>query len=256
MRAMLPVVAQLARASRCFALVADLTVALLGGGLKVKQKITGRMADALAELYLLSSVLKRFDDDGRPPEDLKLVDYCAQNCLYRFDQALLGVLEISRFAAPRGRCGRWCFPSAHGGARRATKRGKEIVRAALEPGAYPRPAHARDLHANDPADRGRHSRTTRCAKVVANEEADKKLERAIRKGEVKRFHDHDWIAEAEAKGVLTSEEARALAELRDLVARVIAVDDFDRRGIAAGPGAVAQKPQEHPSPKPEHIAAE
>ncbi|HEU4475851.1 MAG TPA: acyl-CoA dehydrogenase, partial [Methyloceanibacter sp.] len=40
---------QLARATRSFALVADLTVALLGGGLKVKQKITGRMADALAE---------------------------------------------------------------------------------------------------------------------------------------------------------------------------------------------------------------
>ena len=31
--------------------VADLTVALLGGGLKAKQKITGRMADALSELY-------------------------------------------------------------------------------------------------------------------------------------------------------------------------------------------------------------
>ena len=84
---------ELARASRSFALVADLTVALLGGGLKVKQKITGRMADALAELYLLSAVLKRYDDDGQPKEDEKLVDYCARNCLYRFDQALLGVLR-------------------------------------------------------------------------------------------------------------------------------------------------------------------
>ncbi|MGH6832522.1 MAG: acyl-CoA dehydrogenase domain-containing protein, partial [Methyloceanibacter sp.] len=84
---------ELARASRSFALVADLTVALLGGGLKVRQKITGRMADALSELYLLSAVLKRYDDDGGPKEDLKLVDYCAQNCLYRFDQALLGTLR-------------------------------------------------------------------------------------------------------------------------------------------------------------------
>ncbi|MEQ1673299.1 MAG: acyl-CoA dehydrogenase domain-containing protein, partial [Hyphomicrobium sp.] len=50
---------QLARASRSFAFVADLTVALLGGGLKPKQKITGRMADALSELYMLSAVLKR-----------------------------------------------------------------------------------------------------------------------------------------------------------------------------------------------------
>ena len=68
---------QLARASRSFALVADATVALLGGGLKVKQKITGRMADALTELYLLSCILKRYEDDGCPRADLKLVDYCA-----------------------------------------------------------------------------------------------------------------------------------------------------------------------------------
>ena len=59
----------------------------------MKQKITGRMADALAELYLLSAVLKRYEDDGRPRDDLKLVDYCAKNCLYRFDQALLGALR-------------------------------------------------------------------------------------------------------------------------------------------------------------------
>ena len=31
--------------------VADMTVVTLGGGLKMKQKITGRMADALVELY-------------------------------------------------------------------------------------------------------------------------------------------------------------------------------------------------------------
>jgi acyl-CoA dehydrogenase len=44
---------QLWRASRNFAFVADLTVAVLGGGLKTKQKLTGRLADALSELYLM-----------------------------------------------------------------------------------------------------------------------------------------------------------------------------------------------------------
>ena len=68
-------------------------MALLGGALKTKQKITGRMADALAELYLLSTILKRYEDDRAPKADLKLVNYCAQNCLYRFDQALAGVIE-------------------------------------------------------------------------------------------------------------------------------------------------------------------
>ena len=67
---------------------------------------------------------------------------------------------------------------------------------------------------------------------MACEAADKKLERAIRKGEVRRFHDRDWIADAEAKGVLDAAEARSLAELRDLVARVIAVDDFSAAELA------------------------
>jgi acyl-CoA dehydrogenase len=53
-----PVYRQLSRASRNFALTADLTVALLGGGLKVKQKLTGRLADALSELYLLTSPIR------------------------------------------------------------------------------------------------------------------------------------------------------------------------------------------------------
>ena len=258
---------QLARASRSFALVADMTVALLGGGLKVKQKITGRMADALAELYLLSTVLKRYEDDGRPKADLRLVDYCARNCLYRFDQALLGTLRNfpMRWAA-------WLmrplvFP--FGAIRRPASddAGKDIVRAALQPGEF-RDRLTRDIFTSkDPSDRMGLLEYT-LLKVVASEEADMKLERAIRKGEVRRFHDNDWIAEAAVKGVLSQDEARALTELRDLVARVISVDDFaaadisPRRSATSAPeGEVAAKPPapaEQPAPpeQPEHIAAE
>jgi acyl-CoA dehydrogenase len=242
---------QLARAARSFALVADLTVALLGGGLKVKQKIAGRMADALAELYLLSAVLKRFEDDGRPKEDLALVGYCAKNCLYRFDQALLGVLRNFpvRWAA-------WLmtplvFPL---GARRrpaTDNEGKAIVRAALEPGAF-RDRLTRDIFtSDDPGDRAGLLDYT-LKRVVACEEADRKLERAIRKGEVRRFHGYDWIAEAEKKGVLTEQEAIDLAELRELVARVIAVDDFDPYQLGRG----KQAPEAGNSKRPEHLAAE
>jgi acyl-CoA dehydrogenase len=103
-------------------------------------------------------------------------------------------------------------------------------------------------------------------KVVANEEAERKLERAIRSGAVKRYHNVDWIAEAEEKGVLSGEEARALAEQRDLVARVIGVDDFAASDIsprrAANPASevAAQAPALIGQPvspeQQEHIAAE
>jgi acyl-CoA dehydrogenase len=250
---------QLARSSRSFALVADLTVALLGGGLKVKQKITGRMADALAELYLLSAILKRFDDDGQPRADLKLADYCARNCLWRFDQALRGVLDNFPHAWAAWIMRPLVFPL--GASRRPASdlQGKAIVRAALEPGEF-RDRLTREIYiTNDPADRVGLLEFT-LGKVIANAEADKKLERAIRKGEVKRFHDRDWIAEAEAKGILTADEARALAEQRDLVARVIAVDEFDPSEIATLRRAGEQQsdrpnaePHKH---QPENIAAE
>ena len=244
---------ELARASRSFALVADATVALLGGGLKVKQKITGRMADALAELYLLSSVLKRYDDDGRPKEDLKVVEYCARNCLYRFDQALVGTLRNFPVRWAAWAMAPLVFPFGLRRRPASDEAGKQIVRAALEPGAF-RDRLTRHIYAtDDPKDRvGLLDYTL--AKAVACEEADRKLERAIRKGEVRRFHDHDWIAEAESKGVLSATEARALAELRDLVARAIAVDDFAASELARG-RSPAPPPQDSAT-RPENIAAE
>ena len=68
---------QLARCSRSFAFVADLTVASLGGSLKTKQKLSGRLADALSELYILACVLKRYEDDGRLSSDRTFVDLAA-----------------------------------------------------------------------------------------------------------------------------------------------------------------------------------
>ncbi len=243
---------ELARASRSFALVADATVALLGGKLKVKQKIAGRMADALAELYILSAVLKRFDDDGRPKEDVKVVEYCARNGLYRFDQALLGTLRNFpvRWAA-------WLmtplvFPLGLRRRPASDKAGKHIVRAALEPGAF-RDRLTRDIFVSDDPKYNAGLLDYTLAKIVACADADKKLEQAIRNGEVKRFHGRDWIAEAQQKDILSETEARDLAELRDLVARVIAVDDFSASEVVreqSGP------PPENGASRPEHIAAE
>jgi acyl-CoA dehydrogenase len=138
--------------------------------------------------------------------------------------------------------------------------GKEIVRAALQPGAF-RDRLTRDIFvSDDPADRvGLLEYTLK--KVIASEEVDKKLERAIRRGEVRRYHNNDWIEEAKSKGVLTADEASALAELRDLVARVIAVDDFDAASLAARhmPPEPKPRPVETEMARaedPEHIAAE
>jgi acyl-CoA dehydrogenase len=65
------------------------------------------------------------------------------------------------------------------------------------------------------------------AKAVAAEVAEKKLDRAVRAGQVRRVHGTDWIGDAAKLGILSDDEARLLREVESLTARVIAVDHFD-----------------------------
>jgi hypothetical protein len=60
---------------------------------------------------------------------------------------------------------------------------------------------------------------------------------------VHRYYNNDWIAEAELKGVISADEARALAEVRDLTASVIAVDHIDETELAR-----KQQPVQHAKP--------
>jgi acyl-CoA dehydrogenase len=71
-----------------FAAVADIVMGLLGGSLKRREGISARLGDILGELYLMSCVLKRFEDDGRQIEDLPLVEWNYQNCLYAIQTRL------------------------------------------------------------------------------------------------------------------------------------------------------------------------
>jgi acyl-CoA dehydrogenase len=217
---------QLARACRSYAFVADLTVALLGGGLKVRQKITGRMADALAELYMLSATLKRYDDDGRPAGDEHIVTLAALNGLYRFQDALAGTINNFpvRWARPLMRVA--VFPLGKRAKPASDALGHKVAKIALQPGDV-RDRLTRHIFISRDVDDPTGVLEVTLEKVIAAEPAEKKLEKAIRNGAIRRYHGIDWFAEAEAKGVITAAEAEQLREVESLVARVIAVDHFD-----------------------------
>ncbi len=217
---------QLWRSSRNFALVADLTVALLGGGLKTKQKITGRLADALSELYLMSCVLKRYEDDGRLEADRKIVDYVLQNGLHRFQEALAGVIDNFPAGWARILMRVLVFPLGRHYRPAPDRLGHEIVQLVLTPGEV-RDRLTRYIYVSrDPADPTGLLEVA-FEKVLAAEAAERKIERAIRAGTVRRFHGIDWIGEAQSKGVITAAEAQLVREAEALTNRVIAVDDFD-----------------------------
>jgi acyl-CoA dehydrogenase len=228
---------QLSRASRNFALVADLTVGLLGGGLKIKQKLTGRLSDALSELYITGCVLKRFEDDGRPEADRDIVALAADNGLFRCQQALRGAIDNFPITPARILM-RWLVFPLGGHYRPAADRlGHRAVRAAIVPGGVRDRLTRYMFVSRDPDDPTGLLEVT-LDKVVAAEELERKLDRAVRHGTVRRFHGNDWFQEARAKGVLTEAEADQLREVEALTARVIAVDHFDPAEVKPNYGAM------------------
>ncbi|MEF3022637.1 acyl-CoA dehydrogenase FadE [Vibrio mimicus] len=79
---------QLNRYSANLALLADVSMAVLGGSLKRKERLSARLGDILSQLYLGSATLKRFENDGRPVEDLPLVHWGLQDSLRQTEIAI------------------------------------------------------------------------------------------------------------------------------------------------------------------------
>ncbi len=217
---------QLWRQSRNFALVADMAVATLGGGLKTRQMLTGRMADALSELYLLSCVLKRFEDDGKPEADKVFVELAARNGLNRFQTALSEAIDNFPNDAVRLLLGLFVFPFGRPYRPASDKLVREAARLAAEPGET-RDRLTRSIFISEDVNDPTGLLEVTLKKVIASEAAEKKLDKAVRAGVVRRYHGVDWFADAVKAGVLTDGEAAQLKEAEDLVARVIAVDHFD-----------------------------
>lgn len=217
---------QLTRASRNFALVADLTVALLGGGLKVKQKLTGRLADALSELYFAACAIKRFEDDGRLEADRPILDFVVENGLYRFEEALRGTIDNFPVTPARWLMRLAVFPLGAHHRPASDRLGHEIVRLASVPGDV-RDRLTRFIYVSRDVGDPTGLLEVTLEKAIAAEEAERKLDRAVRNNVVRRYHGVDWVGDAVRAGVISAAEAQALNELEALTARVIAVDHFD-----------------------------
>jgi acyl-CoA dehydrogenase len=221
-----PFYRQLWRGARNFALVADLAVAVLGGQLKMRQKVTGRLADALSELYLLCCVLKRYEDDGKPVDDRHIVALCAANGLFKLQEALRGAIDNFPVAPVRWLMRTVVFPLGAHYKPAPDWLGHKVVAQLLTPGEV-RDRLTRFIYVSRSEDDPTGLLEVALAKAVAAEAAEKKLDHAVRAGKVRRVHGSDWFAEAVKLGVLSEAEGQQLRELEALTARVIAVDHFD-----------------------------
>ena len=74
------------------AFMTDVSMGMLGGDLKRRERLSARLGDILSGIYLGSATLKRFDEEGRLQEDAPLMHWALQQTLYDIETAILDFL--------------------------------------------------------------------------------------------------------------------------------------------------------------------
>ncbi|MBD2783707.1 acyl-CoA dehydrogenase [Xenorhabdus sp. DI] len=84
---------QINRLSANLALLSDVSMGVLGGSLKRRERISARLGDILSQIFLASATLKRYEDEGRQKEDLPLVQWAVEDSLNQAEQAMNDLLR-------------------------------------------------------------------------------------------------------------------------------------------------------------------
>ncbi len=219
---------QLTRMSAAFAFTSDVVLLALGGAFKFKEKISGRLADVLSHLYMCSAVLKRFEDTGRPKEDLPMVHWALRDSLLTVQNRLINTLRNFPIRWLGQLIKMLIFPIGHPYKEPADSLGKHAARILISDN----PARTRltdGVHRSCGEDA---AGLLHCAfaAVLKTQPTERALKNAYR--EVVSIVNYESLIErGVADGVISAEDGAELRETQELVARVINVDDFPREAI-------------------------
>jgi acyl-CoA dehydrogenase len=235
---------QLTRFSSAFAFLADVSLLVLGGGLKRREKISARLGDILAQMYLISATLKRFEAEGRQVEDEPLMHWSIWDAMYKAQQAFDGVLANYPSRLVAWGLGKIIFPFGHPYVVPSDEVGHRVAKILINPGAA-RDRLTAGCYIPATAEEPVGAVELAMAATVAAERIEAKIREAERAG---RFENNphanvrDIAKVALEAGVVTTAEYITLAErnrLRDIVVRV---DDFPYDfGIASGAKPVVDR---------------
>jgi len=215
------------RYSAAFALVADASMLTLGGKLKIKEKVSARLGDMLSYLYIASAVLKRWEDDGRPPEDLPLVHWACRTMLYNLQERMHSFLRNFPSPLVGGVLRALVFPMGRKYSAPSDATGRDIAelligdtraRDRLCAGIYTGTADGKD-HV------GLLAEALKLA--VKAEPIEQRLRKAQKDGQLGRDERSDLRAEALHAKLIDAEEGRLLARLDELMREIVSVDHFE-----------------------------
>ncbi|MHB8476919.1 MAG: acyl-CoA dehydrogenase [Steroidobacteraceae bacterium] len=225
------------RYSASFALATDVAMLALGGYLKKKETLSARLGDVLSAMFLASMVLKHHENQGRPPEDLPLVEWACRSLLYQAQEQLHLFLRnfphrpLAAFMRllifPRGLT---YFPPSD-------RLGRDIADLIMQPSA------ARErLSGHIYKTQQSHNPLGLLQEALILSTMAESLEKRIRvdgikTGRVTALDLPGQITQALHAGILGEAEAAVLRDYDAKVSKLLAVDDFAPQELGAGTGA-------------------
>ncbi|MGH8179534.1 MAG: acyl-CoA dehydrogenase, partial [Steroidobacteraceae bacterium] len=123
------------RFSASFAFTVDVAMLTLGGYLKKKESLSARLGDVLSAMYLASMVLKHHDNQGRPAEDLPIVEWACRNLLYHAQEQLHGFLRNFPNRLLAGVMRTVVFPRGRAYSAPSDRLGRRVAELVTRPGA-------------------------------------------------------------------------------------------------------------------------
>ena len=222
------------RFSASFAFATDVAMLTLGGYLKKKESLSARLGDVLSCMYLASMVLKHYENQGRPEEDLPLVEWACRTLLYKAQEQLHSFLRNfpNRFLAGFMRF--FIFPRGQTYHAASDRLGLDIVEQMLHT-SMPRDRLTNGVYRT--IEPGNPLGMLQEALVLAD--AAEPLEKRVRvegvkTGRVTALDMPGQVQQALAAGILTETEAAMLRDYDRRVMELIHVDDFTTEEMAAG----------------------
>ncbi len=237
---------QLNRLSANLALLSDISMAVLGGSLKRRERISARLGDVLSQMYLASATLKRYDEEGRHEADLPLVHWGVQDALHQAEVAMddllrnfpnrlaAGALRLAIFAG-----GKRCLPPSDKLDHKLAKllQLPSATRSRLGRGQYLTPAE------HNPAGQLEQALQDVMAAEVIHDRLCQQQKKHL------SFTRLDALAQRALKeGLIDESEAQVLIRAEASRLKAINVDEFVPEALAA------PKPQPRPQAQPSEAA--
>jgi len=222
---------QMTRFSSAFALLADVSMFVIGGSLKRKEKLSARLGDVLSLLYLASCALKFYDERDQQKDELPLLKWALYDCAFKIQVAMDGILKNFPNRPIAWVLRRLVFPKGMTLIQPSDALGHEVAKILITPCAARDRLVAGMYLPNDEADIMGQLNAAMNA-VVATEPIEAKVRVAQKAGRLVAKAGanamEDVMQEALALSVITETELAMWKRTRALTKEVVRVDDFDK----------------------------